>query len=180
MALKSTVYKAELQISDLTRHYYETHVITIALHPSETVERMMVRLAAYAWNASEQLSFTKGLSEVSEPDIWLKNYSDEIELWIDIGQPDDDRIRRASAKADRVEVYDFHSSNNVWWQNIQNKLTRFDNVTVWQINSEMSEELALLAERNMRLQITIDHNDMWLSSDTRSVQVTRIPLMGGN
>jgi uncharacterized protein YaeQ len=176
MALKSIIYKTELQISDIGRHYYETHNLTLALHPSETEERMMIRLAAFAWHAQDMLSFTKGLSEISEPDIWVKNYTDEIELWIDIGQPDDDRIRRSSAKANEVAVYDFHSSNNVWWQAIENKLTRFDNVHVWQIDSEMSHELSRLAGRNMRLSCTVDHDDMWLTGESRDVHLTRIKL----
>jgi uncharacterized protein YaeQ len=182
MALKSTIHKVELQISDIGRHYYETHNLTLAQHPSETTERMMIRLAAYAWHASEMLTFTKCLSEVSEPDLWVKNYTDDILLWIDIGQPDDDRLRRASAKAEQVVMYDFHSSNDVWWQSIQSKLTRFANLSVYQVPHEQSHELSLLAARNMRLQCTVDHDDMWLTGEvnnqTRDAHLTRVKLMG--
>ena len=105
MALKATIFKAELQLSDMDRHHYQTHALTLARHPSETDERMLLRLAAFALNADERLEFTKGISSEDEPDLWLKNLSGEIELWIELGQPDEKRMRRACGRARRVVVY---------------------------------------------------------------------------
>jgi uncharacterized protein YaeQ len=98
MALKATVVKAELQVSDMDRHYYASHNLTLAQHPSETDERLMVRLLAFALNADERLEFGKGLSSDDEPDLWRRDYTGDIELWIDLGQPDESRIRKASGR----------------------------------------------------------------------------------
>ena len=116
MALKSTIYKADCQISDIDRGYYQPHYLTIALHPSETEERMMVRLLAFVLNAHEHLQFSKGLSTDDEPDLWKKSLTGDIELWIDAGMPDEKRIRKASNRADKVIIYTYGGRNNVWWK----------------------------------------------------------------
>ena len=105
MAQKSTIYKAELSISDMDRHYYETHKLTVAKHPSETDERLMVRLLAFALSAREQLEFSKGLSSDDEPDVWEKSLSGEIELWITLGLPSEKIVRQSCGKAREVVVY---------------------------------------------------------------------------
>jgi len=136
MALKATIYKADLQIADMDRHVYGDHALTIARHPSETDERMMARVLAYALHAQEGIAFTKGLFDVDEPEVWVKNLAGEITLWIELGQPDEARIRRACGRADRVVVLCYSSSCEVWWKQIASKLTRFANLTVLQLPAE--------------------------------------------
>ena len=172
MALKATVFKAELSISDMDRHYYQEHQLTLAQHPSETDERMMVRLLAFALNASERLEFTKGLCADDEPELWQKNYSDEIELWIDLGQPDEKRIRKACGRAKRVILYCYnHRSALVWWEQNRNMLQRFDNLKVIKLGEGIAESLAKLVERTMRLQCTIQDGGCWISNNKDTVQV---------
>jgi uncharacterized protein YaeQ len=175
MALKSTVFKAELQISDLDRNHYHNYHLTLARHPSETDRRMMIRLLAFIMNAHEQLVFAKGLSTGEEPDLWQKSLSGEVELWIDLGQPDEKRIRQACHLADHVTIFTYNSrSATVWWQQIEQKLSRFDNLTVINVVDESVDELAELAERTMRLQVTIQDAIIWIASDTQTVEVTPI------
>jgi len=171
MALRAIIYKAELQIADMDRHYYADHALTIARHPSETDERMMARVLAYALYARDGIAFTKGLFEVDEPEVWVKSLTDEIDLWIDLGQPDDARIRRACGRAKQVVVLCYSSSCEVWWKQIASKLTRFSNLTVLQLPADTSQALAGLAERSMRLQCMVQDGEIWMNTDTQSVPV---------
>lgn len=176
MALKATIYKADLQIADMDRHVYGDHALTIARHPSETDERMMVRVLAYALYARDGIAFTKGLFDVDEPEVWAKNLTGEITLWIDLGQPDEARIRRACSRAEQVVVLCYSSSCEVWWKQIVSKLTRFSNLTVLQLPAETSQALAELAARSMRLQCMVQDGEIWINTDTASVPVKLIPL----
>lgn len=176
MALKATIYKADLQIADMDRHYYAEHALTIARHPSETDERMMVRVLAYALYAQDGIAFTKGLFDVDEPEVWVKNLGGETTLWIDLGQPDEARIRRACSRAGQVVVLCYSSSCEVWWKQIAGKLTRLSNLTVLQLPAETSLALAGLAERGMRLQCMVQDGEIWLNSETASVPVKLVAL----
>lgn len=176
MALNSTIFKATLQISDMDRHYYEEHQLTMARHPSETDERMMVRLLAFALHANELLSFTKGLCADEEPALWQKSLSNEIDLWIDVGLPDERRLRKASSRADLVYLYLYGGRNaELWWQRNADSLQRFKNLSVIEIPEVASNELAGLVQRNMRLQCTIQDSEVWLNCDEQSVGV--LPLL---
>jgi uncharacterized protein YaeQ len=184
MAIKATIYKAQLQIADMDRSVYADHNITIARHPSETDERMMIRLLAFALNVladdkAGQLEFAKDLWDVDEPALWHKDYTDAVQHWIDVGQPDDKRLMRAAGRAERVSVYSFSSSTPVWWKAIETKLTRASNLIVWQIEAAESQALAKLAERGMQLQITIQDGTVWMSSATDSVEITPRRLTAG-
>ena len=172
MALKATIYKAELNIADMDRSHYADHQLTIALHPSETEERMMLRLVAFALNASDTLEFTKGISTDDEPDLWQKSLSDEIELWVDLGLPDESRIRKASGRSDRVILYTYGGrAVPLWWDKIHGKLTRFDNLALYNFPQDTSTELAALAARSMHLQITIQDGSIGISDGERHVQL---------
>lgn len=176
MALKATIYKADLQIADMDRHYYADHVLTIARHPSETDERMMVRVLAYALNAQEGIAFTKGLFDVDEPEVWVKDLTGAITLWIDLGQPDETRIRRACSRAEQVLVVCYSSNCEVWWKQIADKLIRLNNLTVLQLPAGTSQTLAALAERTMRLQCLMQDGEVWINTDDASIPVKLKPL----
>ncbi|MHB1084648.1 MAG: YaeQ family protein [Thiobacillus sp.] len=176
MALKATIYKAELQIVDMDRNYYADHVLTIACHPSETDERMMARVLAYALNAQEGIAFTRGLFDVDEPEVWVKSLTGEIILWIDLGQPDEARIRRACSRAEQVVVLCYTSSCELWWNAIASKLTRLTNLTVLQLPVDTSQALAGLVDRGMRLQCMVQDGDIWINSDKANVPVKLIRL----
>lgn len=176
MALKATIFKAELQIADMDRSYYATHALTLAQHPSETDERMMVRLAVFALHASEALSFTKGISTDDEPDLWEKDLTGRIELWIDIGQPDEKRIRKACGRARHVRIY-CHSGHSaaLWWQKHGDALNRFQNLSVVDLPSDATKALARLVQRNMQLQCTVQDGQLWMSNGTDSVLLDPTP-----
>jgi len=177
MALKATILKADIQISDMDRNYYQSHNITLAQHPSETDERVMNRLLAFALNANDQLEFCKGLSTDDEPDLWEKTLSDEIKLWIDLGQLDEKRIRKACNRAENTIIYTYQSRNvSVWWKQIQNKLTRFNNLSIYQLADEFSHALTTLFSRNMELQFTIQDGLIWVSDGDKSIEIQMTQL----
>ena len=177
MALKATIFKATLNIADTDRNYYAEHALTIARHPSETDERMQVRLLAFALHAHERLQFTRGLSSDDEPDLWQKDLTDAIELWIDVGLPDERRVRKACNRAAQVCIYAYGGrSADLWWQQNGAALQRFDNLRVWTLPKEQTEALTALTERTMNLQVTIQDGELWISSDNANVQVTPLPL----
>jgi uncharacterized protein YaeQ len=180
MALKSTIYKAELQIADMDRHYYADHSLTIARHPSETDERMMVRVAAFGLFASERLEFCKGLSDTDEPDIWQKDLTGRIETWIETGQPDERRIAKACGRADKVVVIAYAGrTSDIWWQGIKSKIERLQNASVWSLEEGVAERLGALAERTMRLQLMVQDGEATLGSETADAVAIRWTALKG-
>lgn len=171
MALKSIIYKADLNISDMDRGYYADHSLTIARHPSETDERMMIRVLAFAIHASEQLSFGKGISDTEEPDLWQKDYTDAIQLWVEVGQPDDRRLLKACGRSEQVVVYSYASASDIWWKQMNSRLERAKNLRVMNVPAATSQALAGLAQRNMQLQCTIQDGQIWMTAGEESVQV---------
>jgi uncharacterized protein YaeQ len=171
MALKSTIFKADLQIADMDRQYYDGRMLTIARHPSETDERMMVRIMAFVLHASEALAFSKGLSADDEPDLWQKDLTGAIELWIEVGQPDEKRIMKACGRSSQVIIYSYSSMSNIWWNQIANKVDRAKNLSVFNLPAATSQALAKLAQRNMQLQCTIQDAQVWINGDGESIQI---------
>lgn len=172
MALKATIFKAELQISDMGRNYYRDHSLTLARHPSENDERMMVRLLAFALNAHEDLVFAEGMSTEDEPALWRKDMTGAIELWIDVGQPDGKRVRKACGRARQVIVYSFSGrSADVWWNQVQKDLEGLKNLTVINLLPGTGPELAKLAQRTMKLQCTIQDGQVWVTDSNGTVHV---------
>ena len=175
MAQKATIYKVDLSVSDMDRHYYETHKLTVAKHPSETDERLMVRILAFALNAHEQLELTKGLSTDDEPDIWQKSLSDELELWVALGLPSEKVVRQSCGKANKVIVYSYGGRTaEMWWEKIKNSTTRFDNLQVINFSENDTRDLEKLANRSMKLQVNIQDGDVMVSVDDSIVYVTPV------
>jgi uncharacterized protein YaeQ len=172
MALRSTIYKAELSVADIDRSHYGDHVLTIARHPSETEERMMLRLLAYGLHADEQLAFGRGLSTDDEPDLWLKDDTGLIRLWIDVGLPDDKWVRKACGRARQVLVlaYGGHRAE-LWWRQVATVLERFDNLAVMAVAPHACAALARMAARSMNLSCTIQEGQVLIASGAQSVAV---------
>ena len=180
MALKSTVFKADVQLADIDHGCYTDLQLTLARHPSETDERMMVRLAALALNAHQvqdlcggdaRIGFGAGLSSPDEPDVLLQDFTGRTRLWIEVGQPEDKPLAKACSKADQVILYPFASQAEVWWRGIQGKLSRLDKLQVWRIPALDAQALTQLAERSMQLQATLQEGVLTLSSTRGSVSV---------
>lgn len=166
MALKSTICKAELQLSDLDRHYYATHSLTLARHPSETDERMMVRLLAFALYASEALVFGKGLSAEDEPDLVEIDPTGAIERWIDVGLPDEREVRKACHRSKQMVLITYGGRiAEMWWQQNGAKLAALGNLTVIDLPPSTSATLAAMAGRTMRFSVTIQDGVVWLADD---------------
>lgn len=179
MALKSTVYKVELQIADMDRQYYQQHNLTLARHPSETDERLMVRLLAFILYASDALAFGQGLSNDEEPDLWQKDLTGAIELWIDVGLPDEREIRKACGRARQVAVLIYGGrSADLWWEQNRSKLERLRNLSI--INVPNTQALAELATRGMQLSCNVQDGQLWLSAETGSIELSPIELLGSS
>jgi len=172
MALKATIFKASLSVTDMDRHYYDSHALTIARHPSENDERMMLRLLAFALCAHERLSFTKGLSTDDQPELWQIGLDGHVEHWVELGLPSEKRIRQACSKADQVTLLTYGGrSFPPWWKKIQGKLTRYQNLRVVNISPQDSEQLAQFSERNMEIHATIQDGDIFLSVNDQSLTI---------
>ena len=174
MAIKATIFKANLQIADMERHYYQDHVLTLARHPSETDERMMVRLLAFALHAHEYLEFGQGMTDDEEADLWQKDLTSAIKLWIDVGIPDEKLIRKACGRADQVVVYSYGGRvADMWFAQNSAQFERQKNLSIINLPVASTQALAKLAQRSMNLQCTIQDGQVWLSDGAESVQVER-------
>jgi uncharacterized protein YaeQ len=172
MALKATIYKAELQIADMDRNYYADHTLTLARHPSETDERMMVRLFAFVLYACEGLTFAKGLCVDDEPDLWQKDLTGAIKLWIDVGLPDEKWLRKACNRSDRVVLINYSArTSDIWWEQNRNALSRMDKLTVLSISPEECDTLSALANRTMRLQCTVQDGQVWITDGEKTAHI---------
>jgi uncharacterized protein YaeQ len=174
VALKATIFKAELQVSDLDRSHFATHALTIARHPSETDQRMMVRVLAFALNAHDLLEFGRGLSAEDEPDLVRRDLTGAIDLWIDVGLPDERDVRKASGRAKAVKVYTYGRGADIWWSQNREAMQRLANVSVIDLPAEATQGLARFAERTMDLQCTVQEGAIWFTrgDDTLHLEPT--------
>ena len=173
MAPNSTIHKVELQVSDMDRHYYASHNLTLAQHPSETPARLMVRLVAFALHADERLEFGRGLGTAGDPDLWQRDYTGDIERWIDLGQPDESQVRKACARARQVVLVNYSgNSADVWWERTAAALSRLRNLTVLALAPADVEAALGLHERAMRLTAMIQDGELQLMSEQRNVAMT--------
>ncbi|WP_087020061.1 YaeQ family protein [Thaumasiovibrio subtropicus] len=173
MALKATIYKAAINLANMDDHVYLDQTLTLAQHPSETQQRMMLRVLAWVMYANEHLQFTKGLSEESEPALWQKSFADEIEVWIDLGLPDEKRMKRAAQKAQQAVLFAYDDNAfGPWWQQHQPKVYSFTNLAIYRVSDEIMDALLQCCERTMQLQFTIQDGQIWLNSGDLSLEVT--------
>lgn len=177
MALKPTIYKFQIDLSDTNRHYYDSLNLTIAQHPSETMERMMARILAYCINVQDNLTFTKGLSETEEPDLWARTMDGTLELWIDVGEPAPERIKKATRIAKQVKVYCFNKKSDTWWSQGQASFKKL-NASVFQFSTEEIKTLASLVERTMNLSITITEDSAYIATENGECEVNWSLLQG--
>jgi uncharacterized protein YaeQ len=183
MALKAIIYKATVSLADMDRNIYGDHEVTIARHPSETDERLLIRLLAFALNAPANndggaLEFARDMWDSEEPALWQKDLTGQLQHWIEVGQPDEKRMLQASARAARVSVYSFSSSTGQWWSGLGPKIARARNLTVWQVPAAQSQALAALADRSLKLEVTVQDGTIWLGDGRRSVEVSLVRLCG--
>ena len=170
MALKPTIFKFKIALSDLNRNYYDSLNLTVAQHPSETPERMMVRVLAFCLNAQEHLVFTPGLSAVDDPDIWLHSLDGQLTLWIDVGEPAVERIKKASRLGQTVKVYSFNTKSKAWWAQAGEQFNKLG-VAVYQFEWEQIEALAALLQRTMDLSITISGDSAYIAAESGECEV---------
>ena len=178
MAIKATVHKAALQIADMDRNYYADHALTLARHPSETDERMMVRLLAFALYAEEYLAFAQAMTNDDEPDLWCKDLTGAIQTWINVGQPDERVLRKASGRSRQVVLVTYGRSADIWWSENKDKLQRLPNLTVLKLDTALTQALAAWAQRTMSLQCSIQESHIMLTSDAGMLEVQPVVLHG--
>ena len=170
VALKPTIYKFRIALSDMNRDVYDNLALTVAMHPSENVERMMARVLAYCWNWQELLAFTKGLSVIEDPDIWVRTLDDQLMLWIDIGEPAFDRVKKATTLAREVKVYSFNSKANVWWEQNRTKLTQL-NAAFYNFEYQQIQTLAGLVDRTTDMSVTISGESAYITTDRGDCEI---------
>lgn len=181
MALTATIHKVELSVSDMDRHYYATHALTVARHPSETEQRLMVRIVAFTLYAHERLAFGRGLSNEEEPALWQRDYGDDIELWIDVGQPDEARLRKACARATQVVVIAYGGqATEAWWQRSGAALSRHTNLTVIELDAAAVDTLAARCQRSMRLQCLLQDGELQLIDGDSTLAIRPRIRLGGD
>lgn len=178
MALKATIYKADVQIANMDTHYYDSHSLTVAKHPSETDERMLVRILAFIRYASQNPELTKDLFVTDEPALWCKDLTGALTLWIELGQPDESRIRKACNRVGEVVVISYASSTNVWWKGIESKVARMDNLTVLQLPSDTLAQLAQQVDRGLDIQVNIQDGEWSVSLNADPVVLDWVVLKG--
>ena len=177
MALSATIFKITLKIADMDRNYYRDHALTVARHPSETDERMMVRVLAFALNADDALIFGKGLSNEEEPALWRKDLTGAVDLAIEVGQPDEKSLRKTCSRARRVAVYNYGGRvADMWWRQNSDALARQDNLTVVNVPAGTGAALAKMAQRTMQLHCTIQDGQVWLADDRETVPIELMTL----
>ncbi len=178
MALKPTIYKFKIALTDLDRNYYDTLNLTVARHPSETMERMMARILAFCINAQDNLSFTKGLSTAEEPDIWARTLDNQVSLWIDVGEPASDRIKKARGLASTVKVYSFNTKSDVWWNQEREKFSPL-NAYVFRFPWDKTQALAALVQRTMDISVTITDDSAYIATESGECEVPWATLQIG-
>lgn len=176
MALKPTIYKARIALSDLERNLYDNLCLTVALHPSETIERMVARVLAYCLNSQDDLSFTRGLSDVEQPDLWVCSLDDNVLLWIDVGEPDSERVKKSTRKAKAVKVYSFNHKSETWWQQNQAKLLQ-SSASIIRLAPEKVASLAKLVERTMDWSVTITGESAFIATPNGEIDLSWETLM---
>lgn len=170
MALPSTIFKAEINVSNMDRHHYQTYNLTLARHPSETDERMMVRLLAFVLNASDVLAFAQGLSSSEEPDLWEHDLQGSITRWIMVGLPDEKQIKKAQGRSQQVIVYAYGGAAvSTWWDKIS--LSRAENLTVVDVPASVSQALAKSVERSMKIQCSIEDGVLWWTKGSETIEI---------
>lgn len=176
MALKPTIYKVELQLSDTDRHCYETCNLTLAQHPSETLQRMMVRLLVYGINYHQDLSFTRGLSSTDEPELWQVGLDGQIEHWIELGQASPDRIRKAVSRAPKISLYAYGREVDIWWEKQGQALSDLPKVTVFRFEDSDVDQLDRFVSRSMQLSLTISDGELFLSDNVNHLNLKAVEL----
>lgn len=171
VALKPTIYKLRIALSDLNRDYYDNLNLTVAQHPSENLERLMARVLAFCLNCTENLAFTRGLSSVEEPDIWERTLDEKVALWIEVGEPAVDRVKKASRLADAVKIYSFNSKSDVWWSQGQQKFAALP-VSIYRFDWPSIQALAGRVQRTMDLSVTLSGDTAYIASDEGQCEVT--------
>ena len=184
MAIKATIYKASLQVADMDRQVYGDHALTLPLQPSETEERLMARVLAFALNVPADdlqgtLQLARGMADADEPDLWHKDLSDQLLHWVEVGQPDERRLSKACGRARRVSLYCYSHSAAIWYAGIANKITRLRNLAIWQLPHEQSQALAGLCQRSMQLQISIQDGHVYINQGEQSVELVPTALWRG-
>lgn len=171
MAIKPTIYKFRIALSDMNLDIYENLTLTVAMHPSENVERMMARVMAYCLNFQEFLSFTKGLSEIDDPDIWVRTLDDQLILWVDIGEPAYDRVKKATRLARAVKVYSFNTKADVWWEQGKTKFSDL-HASFYRFDNQSIQNLAGLVERTTEMSVTITGHSAYVTTEKGDCEIS--------
>lgn len=178
MANTATIRKARLHIADMDRHYYESHALTLAQHPSETDGRLAIRLLAFACNASDQLAFSADLSsDDHQPELAERTLTNEITTWIAFGTPDEKWLRKSANRARQVKLYTYGDrAVSVWWKQQESALQRYRNLSIYQFTDDQVAAVAALVTRSMEWQCNISEGELMLTSSNATLTIEPLTL----
>jgi len=171
MAIGASIYKVNLNLSNFNTHYYHDFNLTMAKHPSENEARMMFRLAAFCYCAHEDLEFTKGLSTQDEPELWQKDLTGDILHWIELGQPDEKRIKQAAGKSRKVSIFTTNPNSALEWESKIKKKVSSDKVNIYHLDVTDNGPIDRFVEKSMILSCTLEDNLMHLSNDRERIGI---------
>ncbi|WP_305046849.1 YaeQ family protein [Geoalkalibacter sp.] len=172
MALPSTIHRAVVQLSDVDRGIYETLQVTLARHPSETAQRLVLRLLAYAVCHAPELSFTKGICAGDEPDLWIREPDGRVKLWIEVGTPEPQRLLKACRHAEQVVLLTAGPGRFRWDAQYRELLTGLDNVRVLGVDYDFVSQVATGLERSITWELTISGGSLYLTSAKQTYETT--------
>lgn len=172
MALPSTIFRASVELSDLDRQIYEQLSTTVAQHPSETPERLLARLLAYTLCYRDGLSFTKGIGSGDEPDLWSKGPDGRVQLWVEVGQPDPERLAKSCRHVERAVLFAFGPTAGRWLAQHQQKLAAVKNLTVLTLDFKFLSTLSVKLERVINWSVTVTEGNIYLATGGQTVETS--------
>ena len=178
MALTSTVFVFDVDLSDTDRHVYETLSLRVARHPSESDEFLVARLLAYCLEYTEGIEFSKGLSAADDPPIAVRDLTGTLQAWIDVGTPSVERLHRASKAAPRVAVY-VHKEHRQWLSELASaRIHRADAIALHALDQPLIAQLVARLDRRMSFPLTVADGEVFiaLKDGTISGQTRRLEL----
>lgn len=179
MAKGSRIYKVKLFISDIDRNCYEQLELTVAQHPSESDERLLARLLAFGLEYESGLAFGGGVSSTDQAPIWLRNDYEEVQHWIEIGQPDPDRLAKLNKRQPRLTLYTYGANAHRWWHQHSPNLSKLQRLKAVQLDYDALQTLVSAMTSGFELQLNRQDEVLYLGLNDQQAEMQLAFLQPG-